>query len=43
MDKCGAETGNLIVFDRDAEKTWDEKIFQRKENYRGRMIDIWGM
>ena len=43
MDKRGAEDGNLIIFDRDQNRIWDEKIFHRREKYRGRFIDIWGM
>ena len=43
MDKCGAKYGNLIIFDRNEKKTWDEKIFCRKEKYQGCVIDIWGM
>ncbi len=43
MDKCGAKDGNLIIFDRDEKRTWDEKIFCRREEYRGFVINIWGM
>jgi hypothetical protein len=27
MDRCGAERGWLVVFDRDAGKSWDEKLY----------------
>jgi len=43
MDKCGSKHGNLIIFDRDENKKWDDKIFHRKENYQGGFINIWGM
>ncbi|MEE4355025.1 MAG: ATP-binding protein [Desulfococcaceae bacterium] len=42
MDKCGAEEGHLVIFDR-GEKSWEEKIFQREEEYEGRKIQVWGM
>jgi hypothetical protein len=43
MDRCGADEGHLVIFDRSKEKTWDEKIFQREEEYHGKMIKVWGM
>ena len=30
MDRCGAEAGHLIVFDRAPERTWEEKLFRPK-------------
>ena len=29
MDRCGAEAGHLIVFDRTPERPWADKIFRR--------------
>ena len=29
MDRCAAEAGHLIVFDRSPERTWEQKIFRR--------------
>jgi hypothetical protein len=43
MDRCGTDEGHLMIFDRSKEKNWDEKIFQREEEYQGRMIKVWGM
>ena len=43
MDRCGAEEGHLVIFDRDAEKSWESKIFRREETYRGTPIIVWGM
>lgn len=43
MDRCGAEEGHLVIFDRGESKTWDEKIFHRLENHSGRNIHLWGM
>ena len=39
MDRCGAESGHLIVFDRAPERTWEEKIFRREAP----PITVWGM
>ena len=38
MDRCAARTGHLVVFDRRADRSWDEKIFRRD----GRPITVWG-
>jgi hypothetical protein len=43
MDRCGAGEGHLIVFDRSPDKSWDDKLFQRSEQFRGRTIAVWGM
>ena len=43
MDKCGADEGHLLIFDRNPDKSWDEKIFMRKEKYLGKNIKVWGM
>jgi hypothetical protein len=43
MDRCGAGEGHLIVFDRSADKSWDDKLFQRSEQIRGKNIAVWGM
>ena len=39
MDRCAAETGHLVLFDRDEKKPWSEKVFHRSEPN----IEIWGM
>ena len=39
MDRCAAETGHLVIFDRDEKKPWSEKIFHRSEPN----VEIWGM
>ena len=31
MDRCGAEAGRLVVFDRGSDKPWAEKVQQREE------------
>jgi hypothetical protein len=43
MDKCGSGDGHLIVFDRDPDKKWEEKIFRRNEVFEGKSIQVWGM
>ncbi len=43
MDRCGADDGHLVIFDRDTEKSWEEKVFMQDETYRGKMIKVWGM
>ena len=43
MDRCAAESGHLIIFDRDEVRSWDEKVFCRKESVRGAEVLVWGM
>jgi len=40
---CGADEAHLILFDRSGEKDWDERIWERIEDYNGRTINVWGM
>ncbi len=42
-DRCGAEAGHLIVFDRTRERPWSEKIFRRAPAGDGVPVTIWGM
>jgi len=43
MDKCGSDEGHLIIFDRDVSRSWDEKIFKRKQGWNGKEVVVWGM
>ena len=45
MDKCGGtiNEGHFILFDRRPNRSWDEKIWHRMEQYNGRIITVWGM
>ena len=44
MDRCDAETGHLIIFDRREGRRWADKIFHdRRTSSSGVDIDIWGM
>lgn len=42
-DRCGSNEAHLIIFDRRADKTWEEKIFLKTESFEGKNIKIWGM
>ena len=42
MDKVGSDTGWLVIFDRDTEKPWDEKIYMREEAVNGKKITVAG-
>ena len=43
MDRCAARTGHLVVFDRRADRSCDEKIFRRDMDRDGRPITVWGI
>lgn len=43
MERCGTTVGYLIIFDRQKDKSWDEKIFRREEKVNKKNITIWGM
>ncbi len=43
MDKCGADQGHLVIFDRRKSISWSKKIFRRQKQYKGRKISVWGM
>ena len=42
MDKCRGESGHLVIFDRDASKPWEEKLYRREESFGGRAVTVWG-
>ena len=43
MDRAGADEGHLVIFDRTAGRTWDERIFCHDGGEGGRRITVWGM
>ena len=43
QDRSGAPDAHLVIFDRRAGRSWDEKIFRRVETHRGREVVVWGM
>ena len=42
MDRCGADAGHLVIFDRSA-RPWKEKIFHRSEEFDGTPVAVWGV
>ena len=43
MDRCATEAGHLVIFDRDEGRSWDEKVFCRRESVGGVEVVVWGM
>ena len=43
MDRCAAAEGHLVIFDRDEDKPWDEKLYRRDEADGGAPVTVWGM
>ncbi len=43
MDRCDAESGHLVVFDRTPDTAWNDKIFRRDAAVGNRTITVWGM
>ena len=44
MDRCAAEAGHLVIFDRRAGRRWDDKVFHcRRASSGGVAIEVWGM
>jgi hypothetical protein len=42
MDQVGSDTGWLVIFDRDAKKSWEDKIYMKEESVKGKRIVIAG-
>jgi hypothetical protein len=42
MEKTGASEGWLVLFDRCAEKSWDDKLYMRMETHKGKRITVAG-
>jgi len=44
MDRCQAEAGHLVIFDRRVGRRWDDKVFHcRRAADSGVVIEVWGM
>ena len=44
MDRCDAEAGHLVIFDRREDRRWADKIFHcRRASNSGVEINVWGM
>jgi len=42
-DRCGAAEAHLVVFDRRAGASWEEKVFCEIHVQGGRTVTVWGM
>jgi len=42
IDKAGTSEGWLVLFDRNAEKSWNEKLYMRMETHKGKRITVAG-
>ena len=43
MDRCAAEEGHLVLFDRSTDTSWDDKVYRREETEGGALVAVWGM
>ena len=43
MDRCAAREGHLVIIDRAAGKSWDDKVFHRRTTSRAGAVGVWGM
>ena len=43
LDRCGAGEGHLVIFDRTADKPWEQKLFRRAASADGTPVTVWGM
>ncbi len=41
-DRAKADEAHLIIFNRDAETLWENKIWHRQVTWQNRAIDVWG-
>jgi hypothetical protein len=41
-DSVNADEAHLVIFNRGDKVLWDDKIWQRRENYQTRSIGVWG-
>ncbi|MCL2512072.1 MAG: ATP-binding protein, partial [Bacteroidales bacterium] len=42
MDTLNCNEGWLVAFDRDNEKSWDERIYQKREVVNGKTVNVFG-
>ncbi len=43
MDRCGARSGHLVVFDMRPGRSWEERVFRKDPDPDGNPITVWGM
>ena len=42
MDRCAADAGHLVIFDR-SDRTWEDKVFHRCESVGAADVHVWSM
>ena len=43
MDRCGAESGHVVIFDLRPGQSWEERAFRKDPEPGGRPITVWGL
>ena len=43
MDRCRADEGHLVVFDRSPKKSWKKKRFVVEKSFQEHSITVWGI
>ena len=43
MERCGAESGHLVILDLRPDKSWEERLFRKDPESDGRPITVWGL
>ena len=43
MDRSGAESGHVVVFDLRPGRTWEERIFRRGPQPGQPLVTVWGV
>ena len=43
MDRCAAAEGHLVIFDRNPETSWADKVSRLEETAGGAPVTVWGM
>ena len=43
MDRRGAAGGHLVFFDRDASRSWRDKLYRDRDAEGGAPVTVWGM
>jgi hypothetical protein len=42
VDSLGATQAHLIIFNRDIDADWDDKIWHKQAGFGSQVIDVWG-
>ena len=43
MDRCGAETGHLVIFDMPPERSWKERLYRKDPEPGESSVTVWGL